>query len=77
MERVNRRAPAPLMCLPPNERLLARKVEMTHGVLVRVNDDRTLEARHWRDDTLLADADDVFELETVLKSLHIYPDPED
>lgn len=74
IDRANRR-PAQLMALPPNERQHAHNLEMTHGVIVRMNEDRTVEARHWRDDTLLADADDVFELETVLKSLHIYPDP--
>lgn len=45
---------------------------MTHGVVVSLDDEGGLLARHWRDDTVLADADDVFELETVLKSLHIY-----
>ena len=77
MERASHRALSPWATLPPQERKYAQQLELTHGVLVRVNDDPGVEARNWRDDSLLADAEDVYELETVLKSLHIYADQED
>jgi hypothetical protein len=61
--------------LPPAEREFAHKLEMTHGVIIRVDPlEGGLQACHWRDDTVLADADTVYELEKVLKSLHIYAD---
>ncbi len=52
-------------------------MEMTHGVVISKDDEGRLLARHWQTDDVLADADDVPELETVLKSLHIYIDSDE
>lgn len=73
--RASRPASSPWVTLPPVEREKARALEMTHGVIVRVDErEGGLQALDWRDDTVLADAETVYELERVLVSLHIYAD---
>lgn len=75
--RSSRPVPAPHMQLPPVERRKAHELEMTHGVIVRVDEhEGIVQALDWQTDEVLADADTVYELETVLKSLHIYADVE-
>ena len=73
--RSSRPASTPWVTLPSVEREKARALEMTHGVIVRVDDrEGGVQALHWRDDTVLADAETVYELERILVSLHIYAD---
>jgi len=57
-----------------HERKLVREMELRHGVIINVQLDHTLVAKHWKDDAVVAEADTVFELGVVLRSLHVYPE---
>lgn len=59
-----------------HERKLVRDLEMRHGVIIKSTTEG-VEARHWRTDEIIVEAEDVQEMEVVLRSMHVYPDPEE
>lgn len=54
-----------------NERKLVRDLELKHGVIISAGDGG-LVARHWKTDDVIVEADDLRELEIVLRSMHVY-----
>lgn len=54
-----------------NERKLVRDLELKHGVIISASGDG-LVARHWKTDDVIVEADDLRELEIVLRSMHVY-----
>lgn len=56
-----------------NERKIVRDLELRHGVIIQAGNEGIV-AKHWKSDEVIVEADDLHELEVVLRSTHVYPE---
>jgi len=55
------------------ERQHVQELELRHGVLIRREHDGAFSARHWEDDSPVADADSLRELGIILTAAFVFP----
>ena len=59
------------------ERKFIRELELTHGVIISASLDMGLVARRWKTDEIVTEADNAQEMAIVLRSMIVYPDPDE